>query len=275
MACGDTTRRIRSKVEVVVMADVDSLRASPHTDNMTKRTTLTGVISLLCLFSAATAWAQPRWGRDRQPQAGACFYEDANFRGRYFCVRQGERIPSLPAGLGDKVSSVRLLGSAEVTVFRDRDMRGHSGRFISDVRDLKREGWGDQISSVEVAPARDYSGYGGENQGRARGNQNRDRGGWRDDRAPVWGRGAAMPREGACFYEDADFRGQYFCVPRGATYTALPRGFNDRISSIRVFGADVRIFQDQNFKGRSTEIRSDTANLRSNWRDNVSSIRVF
>jgi len=45
---------------------------------------------------------------------------------------------------------------------------------------------------------------------------------------------------------------------------------------VRVFGdADVRIFQDTNFRGRSTEIRNDMPNLRGNWRDNVSSIRVF
>jgi hypothetical protein len=240
---------------------------------MSRNTTVVSLLGLCCLLTAATASAQPRWGRERQPQTGACFYEDANFRGRYFCVREGERIPSLPAGLGDKVSSLRLLGSAEITVFRDANMRGRSGRFVSDVRDLKREGWGDQISSVEVDAPRDYSGFGGDNRGRARGN--RDRGGWRD-RLPVWGRGEGAPREGACFYEDKDFRGQYFCAPRGATYTALPRGFNDRISSIRVFGgADVRVFQNQNFSGRSTEIRSDAPNLRGDWRDNVSSIRVF
>jgi hypothetical protein len=240
---------------------------------MMNRTTLTGVIGVFCLFSAASATAQPRWGRERQPQTGACFYEDAGFGGRYFCVRQGERIQSLPAGLGDRISSVRILGPAEVTVFRDTDMRGRSGRFISNVTDLKREGWNDQISSVEVSNARDYRDYGGDrNRGRAR---DRDRGGWRSDRAPVWGRTEAMPREGACFYEDANYRGMYFCVPRGATYTALPRGFNDRISSVRVFGADVRIFQDQNFRGRSSDIRSDTPNLRGNWRDKVSSIRVF
>jgi hypothetical protein len=234
---------------------------------MMNRTTITSVIGLFCLFTAATASAQqPRWGRERQPQTGACFYEDASFRGRYFCVRQGERIQSLPAGLGDKVSSVRVLGPAEVTVFRDTNLRGRSGHFISNVSDLKREGWGDQISSVEVSDARDYRGYGGNARGQ---------GGWRSDRAPVWGRTEPMPRAGACFYEDADFRGMYFCVPRGATYTALPRGFNDRISSVRVFGADVRIFRDQNFRGRSADIRSDTPNLRGSWRDTVSSIRVF
>ena len=59
------------------------------------------------------------------------------------------------------------------------------------------------------------------------------------DRAPVWGN-ARVPQEGACFYQDRDFRGQYFCVPRGGTYTSLPRGFNDRISSVRVFNGALR-----------------------------------
>jgi len=189
------------------------------------------------------------------PQAGACFFEDKDFRGRYFCVRSGERLRSMPNGMGDKISSVRLIGATQVTVFRDRDMRGRSARFIGDVRDLKREGWNDQISSVDV--------------GRGTG------GGWRGDRAPVWSRNQARPREGACFYQDPEFRGDYFCAPRGATYTTLPPDFNDRIASIRVIGAEVRIFQDRDFGGRSTEIRSDVPNLRGNWRDKISSIRVF
>jgi hypothetical protein len=222
---------------------------------MFNRKLVVGAIALFCLFRAEAASAQPRWGRERVPQAGACFYEDTNFRGRYFCVRPGDRLDSLPAGMGDKISSMRLLGPAEVTVFRDKEWRGRSGRFIGDVRNLKREGWNDQISSVDV------------------------RGGaiarWRNDRAPVWGRNEPMPREGACFYEDTGFKGQYFCAPRGATYTALPRGFNDKISSIRVFGSEVRLFQNRNFDGRSTEIRTDVPNLRGTWADNVSSIRVF
>jgi hypothetical protein len=232
------------------------------------------------LFIAQAASAQPRWGRERQPQNGACFYEDAGYRGRYFCVRPGEQLRSLPSGMGDKISSVRLLGASEVTVFRDQDMRGRSGRFITSITDLKREGWGDQISSVDVERPRDYSSYSNNgnngNNGRARGQDRaQDRSGWRNT-VPVWGRNDGALRDGACFYEDANFHGQSFCVPRGATFTALPRGFNDRISSVRVFGdADVRIFQNDNFRGRSAEIRNDTPNLRGNWRDNVSSIRVF
>jgi hypothetical protein len=222
---------------------------------MMKRKTVACAVGMFCLFLAGAASAQPRWGRERAPQAGACFYEDTNFRGRYFCVKPGERLQSLPAGMGDKISSMRLLGTGQVTVFRDSDMRGRSARFIGDVRDLKGEGWNDQISSLDVAPAAA--------QGR-----------WRGDRPPVWGN-QPVPREGACFYQNADFRGEYFCAPRGATYTALPRGFNDRISSVRVFGSEVRIFQNRNFRGRSREIRNDVPNLRGAWSDNVSSIRVF
>jgi hypothetical protein len=164
-----------------------------------------------------------------------------------------------------------------VTVFRDANMRGRSGRFIDDVRNLKAEGWNDQISSVDVTSGRDYSAYGGYggNRGRARGRDNRGGGGWGGDRTPVWGRSEPTPSEGACFYEDANFRGQYFCVPRGATFRALPRGFNDRISSVKVFGSEVRVFQDRDFRGRSREIRSDVPNLRGDWKDDVSSIRVF
>lgn len=237
---------------------------------MRGRSVVVSTIGLICLFVSQTVSAQPepRWGRARVPAQGACFYEDANFRGDYFCVREGDRLPRLPSGMGDKISSVRVFGSAEVTVFRDADMRGRSARLIDDVRNFKREGWNDEVSSLEVSSGRDYSGFG--RRGGTPG-----RGGWGRNRTPVWGRSERAPSEGACFYEDVNFQGQYFCAPRGATFTALPRGFNDRISSIRVFGSEVRLFQDRDFGGRSTEIQRDVPNLRGNWRDNVSSIRVF
>jgi hypothetical protein len=64
-------------------------------------------------------------------------------------------------------------------------------------------------------------------------------------------------------------------VARGSTYTSLPRGFNDHIGSVRVMGSGVQLYEDRNFRGRSTEINRDVANLRPNWRDTVSSVRVF
>jgi hypothetical protein len=220
------------------------------------RNTAVLLAAALTLTVATTASAQPKWGRENMPQNGACFFADKNFKGDHFCVKPGEQLPSLPKDMSDKISSIRLMGAnEEVTVFRDAGMHGRSARFMSDIQDLKGEGWNDQISSIDVAPRR----Y---------------RGTWHSDSAPVWGR-EQLPQEGACFYEDKDFRGRYFCAPRGATYTQLPSGFNDRISSIRVFGGDVRIFQDRKFHGKSTEIRDDVANLKGKWSDKVSSIRVF
>ena len=216
------------------------------------------------------------------PGAGACFFEDANFRGDYFCVRDSDRLMSMPSGMGDRISSVRVIGGSEVTVYRDAGLRGRSARFINDVRDLKREGWNDQISSVDVVRSRGYGGWFPDSDARGRDNRGRDnrgvgdnRGVWNSSGRPVWGRNQPVPSEGACFYEDADFRGDYFCLPRGATYTSLPRGFNDRISSVRVINAEVRLFQNKDFRGRSREVRSNLRDLRGTWRDTVSSIRVF
>ena len=163
-------------------------------------------------------------------------------------------------------------------MFRDSNLSGRSARLITDARDLKAEGWNDQISSLRCAVRTRLQRLRRQRRTRASSSawpDTTEPGAWGDNRTPVWGRNERLPREGACFYEDANYRGEYFCVPRGATYTALPRGFNDRISSVRVFGADVRIFQNPNFRGRTQAIRTDVANLRGNWRDNVSSIRVF
>jgi len=93
-------------------------------------------------------------------------------------------------------------------------------------------------------------------------------------RVPIWGRGP-VPRQGACFYEDSNFRGDYFCVDRGDSFRSMPSGFNDRISSIRVFGGGVSLYRDDDFRGRSTRVTRDVANLGSSWGDRISSIRVF
>src|SRR5262245_26263904 len=109
-----------------------------------------GSLAAFVFLLAATAGAQPRWSRERPPETGACFYEDANYQGRYFCMRPGERVGTLPAAMTDRIASVRLIGGAEITIFRDSELRGRSARFLTSVRDLRREGWRGQISSLEV-----------------------------------------------------------------------------------------------------------------------------
>jgi hypothetical protein len=62
------------------------------------------------LASASTASAQ--WGGGPMPRQGACFYQDINFRGQYFCVTAGEDLDTMPAGTNDRISSIRVLGRA-------------------------------------------------------------------------------------------------------------------------------------------------------------------
>jgi hypothetical protein len=90
-----------------------------------------------------------------------------------------------------------------------------------------------------------------------------------------WGH-AAVPRDGACFYKDADYRGDYFCIRAGEEVSSLSGGMNDRISSIRLYGhADVLVFRDPHFRGRSTVFRGNVRNLSGvGWNDMVSSIQV-
>ena len=214
------------------------------------------VMTLLGIGRAGAASAQPVWGHERYPNSGACFYENANYEGRYFCVHDGDRVSEMPHGMNDKISSIRIFGNAEVAVWKDHNMSGRTTRFVTSQRNLRDTGWNDQISSLEVFPA--HRG-GSEERGRER---------------LEWGH-APQPREGACFYEDNNFRGRYFCVTRGGEYAALGSEFNRAIRSIRVFnGSHVRVYLDRDFRGRSTEIRHDVSDLHGVWRDNIESISV-
>ena len=202
----------------------------------------------LWLAASSNLTAQ-RWGREATPRDGVCLYEDADYRGDYFCARSGEDIGSIPPGMNDRISSVRLFGNAEVTVYKDGRFSGSSTRFDRDVRNLRDEGWNDRVSSVRVEWGRGGSSH------------------WGD---------RTIPRDGACFYQDADYRGDYFCARSGEDLSSIPPGTNDRISSIRVLGrAEVTVYQDGRFHGRSERFSRDVRNLRNEgWNDLISSIEV-
>jgi len=121
---------------------------------------LTGLSMLVLVAPSASA---QYWGRGAQPNSGACFYEDINYGGRYFCTRVGDNNPRVPSNINDEISSIRLFGDAEVVAFRDGNMRGESRVFSSGVRDMRRAGFNDRLTSYVVQPR----GYGGGNWGGA------------------------------------------------------------------------------------------------------------
>ena len=140
-------------------------------------TAWTLLVVLFALTTSLPVLAQ-HWGRDDFPRDGVCFFKDADFRGDYFCVRTGDSYSTLPRGMNDEISSIRVFGRAEVTVFKDVRFEGRSLHFVRDIRDLKDEGWNDTVSSVDVrspgrGPGGPGSGYTG--SGYSRGSQDPDR----------------------------------------------------------------------------------------------------
>ncbi len=123
------------------------------------------------VLGAGPAAAQYSWGRAAFPRTGACFYEDIDFGGRYFCVPVGEEQGRVPRGTNDEISSIRLFGFTEVTVFRSDNWRGDSRRFTTSIRDLREASFNDRISSFVVMP-RGSGGYGSGNWGGAYGGGN-------------------------------------------------------------------------------------------------------
>ena len=199
------------------------------------------------------------WDRDRDDrhrQSGACFYREANFAGEKFCVRAGERMAQVPPEFNDRISSVRMFGHVEITVYQNRDFREPMLRLREDVANLQSyqvspgHSWNDRVSSIEVSRDRDRGDY---------------------------------DRDGACFFKESDFRGEKFCVPRGDRIGQVPPGFGDRISSVRLYGrVTVTIYQDENFRGSNLRLQDDVSNLQSyqvapghSWNDRVSSIKVY
>ena len=121
-----------------------------HTSTNSGRVwTLSLLAVAVVALTVSPAFAQ-RWGRERFPDSGACFFRDVEFRGDYFCIRAGDDVGRMPEGMNDAISSVRVFGRAAVVVFRDVRFNGGSTRFDRDVRDLRDAGWNDRISSVQV-----------------------------------------------------------------------------------------------------------------------------
>jgi hypothetical protein len=105
------------------------------------------IASIACVFVVASSVAS---AQDREPRDGACFYEDRNYRGQYFCVEAGDSVDAMPSGANDRVSSIRLFGRADVRIFRDTRFRGASLRLTANVRDLGDQEFDDAVSSIRI-----------------------------------------------------------------------------------------------------------------------------
>jgi hypothetical protein len=103
--------------------------------------------------------------------------------------------------------------------------------------------------------------------------------------SPAWAQWSKTPpRDGACFYVDFNFRGDFSCINAGQNAPSLPSNLNDRIRSIRIFGRTrIQFFNDSNFRGVSGSTSRDINDLRKlplpdvpskNWAVRISSVQL-
>jgi len=119
---------------------------------MRRPSLVAGLLGAITILSAASAMAQPRWGRPTLPRDGACFYKDKNYGGDYFCTDAGQDIAVLPNGMNDQITSIRTFGNVQVTIYTDGRFRGRSTQLRGDVRNVGDD-WNDRISSIRVRGA--------------------------------------------------------------------------------------------------------------------------
>jgi hypothetical protein len=231
-----------------------------------------GLIALTVLaiwLPGADAFAQQGRGRnDDRDGDRVCFYRDIQFEGPFWCYRPGDELADL-RDRGNEISSIRIFGRARVIVWDDEEFMGASDEFDMDVADLRlrnmegRRNWNDRIDSFQVlGPGRGLGAFFGFGRG------GRDNRGDRDSRPA---------RDRVCVYEDINYGGRSQCWNADEEERNLNGlGWNDRISSVRVFGrARVEFYRDANYRGGQLRLDRDAPDLGAlDWSDRISSFQV-
>ena len=232
---------------------------------MTHRAFAALIVAGLSMTAAPTFAQQGRDrndSRDTRDTDRVCFYRDVEYQGPSWCYRPGDELADL-RNRGNEISSIRIFGRARVIVWDGEEFMGVTDEFDMDVPDLRlraiegRRNWNDRIDSFRViAFNRRGRGFGfGRDEDR--------------DNRPA--------RDRICVYEDINYGGRSQCWNADEEERNLNgRGWNDRISSIRVYGrARIEVYRDADYRGQRMRIERDSADLGAiNWSHQISSFQV-
>lgn len=215
------------------------------------RSLVLSVLFFAGFLAPSLAFAQ---GPDGGP-GQVCLYEHANYGGWESCYSVGESVADL-GRRRDQVSSIRIRGRAEITLYEHPGFQGNEVTIDQSIADLKgfSRNWNDEVDGFRVTSG----GFRG-------GGQHRDR---RADRV--------------CVYQHVGFQGNSMCWDAGEVIRDLRElGWNDGISSIRVFGdTRIAVYEHNNFDGERLVVTDDLPDLTrvparyGNWNDRISSVRV-
>jgi len=166
----------------------------------------------------------------------ACFFDGPNYTGDSFCRGVGI-YPSLPAAANDRITSVRLHGSAKVRLCEDASM-GPYCRDLTASENRLGAALNNRVSSLRV-----YT-------------------------------GSLPPLKQACFFADPAYGGDHFCMRTGRV-NVLPGVANDRITSVTVHGgARATLCVDTHLGGFCRTTGTDVPVLGPFMNDKASSVFV-
>ena len=89
---------------------------------------------------------------------GVCFFENADFSGRQFCINPGQSIPRLDPAWNDRISSADIPPGMRATVCEHIDFGGRCIQLDRSIRNFNDIQFNDAVSSLSVEPMRPREG---------------------------------------------------------------------------------------------------------------------
>src|SRR5262245_57945956 len=109
------------------------------------------ILSVVCVILLALPGFAAKDRDDRGDRV--CIYNDENFHGHEQCYRPGEQVSDLKKA---KMESIRVYGRARAMLYEERDFRGRTMEFTTDIPDLKHvpmsgsKSWHEHVGSLRV-----------------------------------------------------------------------------------------------------------------------------
>lgn len=154
--------------------------------------------------------------------ARVCVYNLANFAGGSTCINAGQSDNAIGGTWNDRITSLRTFGGASIRLCQNTNYGGICNVFSSDQNSLGAA-LNNKASSYDVLPPE---------------------------------------KKRVCVYDLPNYAGASNCVPAGTNDASIPAVWNDKITSIRVFGgASVKLCRNTGFTGGCNTFTSNVPAL--------------
>ncbi len=196
-----------------------------------------------------------------------CFYSRTAFRGEEFCIESNKVINRLSGPWNKNISSVKIMGRAEITLCEDGYLDGDC-LIVNRTKEFFSRGWSNRISSVRIR----YLNTAQPETFQQEASRERI-----EDDVEEESKNDDDEETEVCFYQKNRFRGRKACVLAGQTVNRLNRRMDKTISSFEVRG-DAKVFikvcDRTHLEGECQTFYGSKRFIGWTWNDRISSMRI-